>query len=245
MSAVHPQRSRHLRLLRSWPRVLRKDSAGRPSLVVETVLVVLLLTVYDKLKDLGAARRSSAIDHGFALLRLERHLHLAIEASANQWMSSHVLLGHVSSYFYEFAWGFVAIGALIVCWIRRPDLYRPARNAMLVINAVGLAIFFVDPTAPPRLLPGTAFRDTVAAAGFGTAHDGRLPGRRVRRHAVAAPWLVDLRRRADLPDDPQPGGARSRRGVPDRDRGRRRQQRQPLRDGRRRGHRRWRSSGVQ
>ena len=67
MSAVHPQRSRHLRRLRSWPRVLRKDSAGRPSLVVETVLVVLLLTVYDKLKDLGAARRTSAIDHGFAV----------------------------------------------------------------------------------------------------------------------------------------------------------------------------------
>ena len=174
MSAVRPRMSSSRRLP-SWQRVWGKDSAGRPSLLIETVLVVLLLTVYDKLKDLGAARRSAAIDHGFALLHLEQHLHLAIEASANRWMTSHVLLGHLSSYLYEFAWGFVAIAALIVCWLRRPDVYRPARNAMLLINAVGLAVFLVDPTAPPRLLPGTAFQDTVAAAGFGTAHDGRLP----------------------------------------------------------------------
>jgi UDP-N-acetylglucosamine:LPS N-acetylglucosamine transferase len=157
------------------PGFLRQDSAGRPALLVESVLVVLLLTVYDKLKDLGAARRGAAIDHGFALLHLEQRLHLAIEATANRWMTGHTLLGYLSSYFYEFAWGFVAIGALIVCWLRRPDIYRAARNAMLLINAAGLAVFFVDPTAPPRLLPGTAYQDTVAAAGFGTAHDGRLP----------------------------------------------------------------------
>jgi UDP-N-acetylglucosamine:LPS N-acetylglucosamine transferase len=160
---------------RRWPRILASDSAGRPSLLIETVLVALLLTVYDKLKDLGAARRSAAIDHGFALLHLEGRLHMAIEASTNRWMNAHVWLGDLSSYFYEFAWCFVAIAALVVCWWRRPDVYRPARNAMLLINAVGLAVFLVDPTAPPRLLPGSAFRDTVAAAGFGTAHDGRLP----------------------------------------------------------------------
>lgn len=176
MPAVRP---RPRRVSPRWSplrrRLLASDAAGRPSLLIETVLVVLLLTVYDKLKDIGTARRSAAIDHGFSLLHLERHLHLAIEASANRWMSSHVLLGELSSYFYEFAWGFVAIGALIVCWLRRPAIYRSARNAMLVINGVGLAVFFADPTAPPRLLPGTAFSDTVAAAGFGAAHDGRLP----------------------------------------------------------------------
>jgi len=175
MPAVRPHSLRGSRPAPRWRRVWGKDSAGRPSLLIETILVVLLLTVYDKLKDLGAARRNTAIDHGYALLRVEKDLHLAIEASANRWMNGHVTLGHLSSYFYEFAWAFVAIGALIFCYLRRPEVYRPARNAMLLINAVGLAVFLVDPTAPPRLLPGTAFRDTVANAGFGTAHDGRLP----------------------------------------------------------------------
>src|SRR5947209_19125841 len=81
----------------------------RPSPLLEIVLVISLLTAYDKLKDLGAARRSLSIAHGFALLHLEEHLHLAIEAPANRWLSAHALIGDLASYFYEFAWGFIAI----------------------------------------------------------------------------------------------------------------------------------------
>ena len=119
MSDARPRSQRRWRPSPTWRRLWGKDSAGRPSLLIETVLVVLLLTVYDKLKDLGAARRNTAIDHGFALLRVEKDLHLAIEASANRWMNGHVTLGHLSSYFYEFAWAFVAMNVAAVTGLVR------------------------------------------------------------------------------------------------------------------------------
>jgi membrane-associated phospholipid phosphatase len=61
------------------------------------------------------------------------------------------------------------------CWWRRPELYRPARNALVAVNVAGLAVFLLLPVAPPRLLPGYGFVDAVAQAGFGTTHGGPVP----------------------------------------------------------------------
>ena len=61
------------------------------------------------------------------------------------------------------------------CYLRRPDAYRGARNALVLTNVIGLAVFYLYPVMPPRLLPGGGYVDAVAAAGFGSSHTGPVP----------------------------------------------------------------------
>ena len=68
------------------------------------------------------------------------------------------------------------------------------RNCMVALNAVGLLVFFALPVAPPRLLPGARYHDTVALSGFGTTHDGALPAAQTPQHCqlvIDAPKTAD------------------------------------------------------
>lgn len=144
----------------------------RPHLLGELVVVLCLLLVYDLVRASASVRRTSAVEHGDALLRAERLLLLDVERSANTWTTGHHWLSLVASDVYQYAHGSVTLGVLLICWVRCPEQYRSARNALVLINLVGLAVFFLYPVAPPRLLPDAGFVDAVALAGFGTTHDG-------------------------------------------------------------------------
>jgi membrane-associated phospholipid phosphatase len=63
----------------------------------------------------------------------------------------------------------------------------------VLTNVVGLAVFAVYPAAPPRLLPGAGFVDSVADAGFSASHGpiaadqyGALPS----LHLAWAMWVA-------------------------------------------------------
>ncbi|MDH4366484.1 MAG: phosphatase PAP2 family protein, partial [Acidimicrobiia bacterium] len=142
--------------------------AERPALVGELIVAVILLVVYDHLRSLTPIRRSQATAHGYRVLDLEGVFR--VESSFNGWLASHHALSVMSVDYYQFL-HFGAAGAVLVwCYLRRPDVYRVGRNALLAVNTVGLAAFVLYPVAPPRLLPGTVFADLVARAGYGTAH---------------------------------------------------------------------------
>ena len=55
-------------------------------------------------------------------------------------------------------------------WWRRPDIYRPLRNDLVLANLIGFAVFWLFPVAPPRMLPG--FTDVVEkVGGLGSWHN--------------------------------------------------------------------------
>lgn len=153
-------------------RWLAASGRRRPHLLGEALVVLCLLRVYDLVRASAAVRRTSALEHGAALLRTEQWLHIDVELSANTWTTEHQWLSLAASDVYQFAHAGVTLTVLLLCWARRPELYRPARNALVLINLLGLAVFFLYPVAPPRLLPGAGFVDAVALAGFGTTHGG-------------------------------------------------------------------------
>jgi hypothetical protein len=65
------------------------------------------------------------------------------------------------------------MGVLAWLWARHPGDYRPLRTALAGVNVVSLAIFWLLPVAPPRMLPGMT--DVVAATGApGSWHSGSL-----------------------------------------------------------------------
>jgi membrane-associated phospholipid phosphatase len=147
----------------------------RPHLIGELLVVIGLLRVYDMVRAKAEVRRLPALDHGEAILSIERGLRIAVEQAANAWVSSHRLLSLIASDIYQFAHITVTLSVLAWCWWRRPELYRAARNALVAINVIGLTVFLLLPVAPPRLLPSSGFIDAVAQAGFGATHSGPIP----------------------------------------------------------------------
>ena len=147
----------------------------RPHLLGELLIIFVLLRVYDMARARAEVRQGAALRHGQAILDLERWLHIAVEHTTNVWVTSHQVLSLTASYFYQFAHVTVTLSVLGWCWVRRPEIYRAARNALVITNVVGLTVFLLLPVAPPRLLPGEGFVDAVALAGFGTTHGGPVP----------------------------------------------------------------------
>ncbi len=63
-------------------------------------------------------------------------------------------LAYISSDFYDNAIFAMTLGLAAWTWWRRPDIYRPLRNDLVLANLIGFAVFWLFPVAPPRMLPG-------------------------------------------------------------------------------------------
>jgi hypothetical protein len=119
--------------------------------------------VVDLFEDAG--RRAAAHRHGQQLYDLEQHLHLDVEKTLNHWLTRHETLTTLAN--YEYAWTYIlsALALLTWIWLRRRELWRPARDSFLVLNLLAIATFALYPTAPPRFLGHLGFVDTVSSGG--------------------------------------------------------------------------------
>jgi hypothetical protein len=129
--------------------------------VGELVLVAFLLFGYDRIASVANAQENAAMRHGWALLRLEHLAHVAVELPLNGLVAGHRLLSQGMALYYDFAHGIVTFGVLASLYVFRAQLYRPARNALMLMNGVALVVFLLLPVAPPRLLSGGGFIDIV------------------------------------------------------------------------------------
>jgi hypothetical protein len=147
----------------------------RSPLWVEALVIAWLCWLYDILTNLAPTRRAVALRHAAAALHLERVLGIDPELSLNRWLASQHALALVLSDYYDNAHFVVTLGLLAVLWWRRPDVYPSLRNALVVMNVLAFAVFWLWPMAPPRMLPGSGFTDVVAAThAFGSWHTGSL-----------------------------------------------------------------------
>lgn len=165
----------------------------RPRVLGELLVIAALLVVYDRVRSLADVRAAVADSHGRAILDLESTLHLRIEDGLNAWLTVHGFFRALAVDYYQYMHIGVALTVLVVCYVSAPAAYRPARNALVLTNLVGLAVFAVYPVAPPRLLPGAGFVDSVSAAGFGSSHGlshADLYGAMPSLHLAWATWVA-------------------------------------------------------
>lgn len=134
----------------------------RPRWWTQVVLVATVWWTYDAVNNLNPLRAATAIGHGTSILNLETTLHVATERWLNSWLGRHLVLGRWVGDYYDVAHFAVTIAVLVWVWSRHPDHYRPLRNALLGINAIGFAVYWAYPVAPPRLLSGSGFVDIIA-----------------------------------------------------------------------------------
>jgi hypothetical protein len=155
--------------------VARTVPAKRSPLWVEALVIGWLCWVYDAVSNLAPLRLHAALAHGMGALRLERALHLDPELALNHWLAAHHTLGLIASDYYDNAHFVVTLGLLGWLWYRRPDVYRPLRSVLVLINVLGFVVFWLYPMAPPRMLVGVGFQDIVATThAFGSWHTGAL-----------------------------------------------------------------------
>jgi hypothetical protein len=134
---------------------------NRPRLSVQLAVIGALLWLYDAINNLNPVRTSTALAHGVALVHLEARMHLEPELALNRWLALHLSLGRALGDFYDLAHFLVTLSLLGWIWWRHPRHYRPLRNALLSINLIGFAVFWLFPVAPPRMLSAFGFVDIV------------------------------------------------------------------------------------
>ena len=163
--------SGRLDLIRAWCR----SGPNRTPVWIELILVVWLGWVYDMIANLAPLRNALAQQDARSIMDAERWLHLDPEAAMDHWMARHHTLAVWVANYYDNAHFVVTIGALVVIWWKWPDRYRPLRNSLVLLNVIGMAVYWFVPTAPPRLFDPSRFYDVVAAThAFGSWHSGTL-----------------------------------------------------------------------
>jgi hypothetical protein len=140
---------------------------------VEALTIAWLCWVYDAITNLAPLRLHTALTHARDILSLEQTLHIDPERTLDRWLAGHQTLGLLVSDYYDNAHFVVTLGLLGFLWWRRADIYRPLRNALVLVNVLAFVVFWLFPVAPPRMLPG--FVDVVASThAIGSWHTGAL-----------------------------------------------------------------------
>ncbi|GAA4822308.1 phosphatase PAP2 family protein [Streptomyces ziwulingensis] len=129
----------------------------------ELPLIVLVYACYSAGRLLVRGDVSDAVDHGLALLRVEKALHLNAEHPLNRLFTSEPWLGIPADFWYASLHYLVTPAVLIWLFRSRSVHYRAARTWLMTSTFIGLIGFTLLPTCPPRLLhPGHGFVDTMA-----------------------------------------------------------------------------------
>ncbi|MET7284774.1 bifunctional glycosyltransferase 87/phosphatase PAP2 family protein [Streptomyces sp. NPDC005573] len=133
----------------------------RPNLLLELLLIRVTYAAYSSVRAAAQGDRATAEAHGHQVHVVERALHIAVEHGVNHAVVALPRLEHFLTFYYETFHFVVPPILLAVLWARRPADYRWARAALGLATVLGLVGFWCYPLAPPRLMPGLGFVDTV------------------------------------------------------------------------------------
>ncbi|QKW06677.1 phosphatase PAP2 family protein [Streptomyces sp. NA04227] len=129
----------------------------------ELPLLVLVYAFYTAGRLLARGDESTAVEHGLAILDLEKALRINAEHPLNRLFRNEIWIGVPADFWYA-SLHYVVTPALLV-WVfrRRKEYYRWARTWLMSSTVIGLIGFTLMPTCPPRLLDKKyGFLDTMA-----------------------------------------------------------------------------------
>ncbi|MGW1467000.1 phosphatase PAP2 family protein [Streptomyces sp. NPDC002308] len=145
------------------PHATPARASGRPRWWTELPLIAVVYGLYSAGRLLARGNISSAVDHGLAILRLEKTLHLNIEHPLNRLLTAHSSVGIPADFAYASLHYLVTPALLLWMYRRRTAAYRAVRTWLLTSTLIGLVGFTLMPTCPPRLLDAAhGFVDTMA-----------------------------------------------------------------------------------
>ncbi|RNI20661.1 phosphatase PAP2 family protein [Flexivirga caeni] len=126
----------------------------------EIILILVLDTVYEHLRDLVPLREKQAYARGWDLFHFEQHIGFDVELTLNHFVMRHHWIAQAANYGYA-VFAIPVIGVLIWLFVWHRRVYKTARSVLAFTTILGLIGFWLFPTAPPRLLQGAGFVDTT------------------------------------------------------------------------------------
>ncbi len=148
--------------LRGRVREQRRRPA-RPRLWFELALIGISYWLYSLVRNAVPEQASIAQHHATWIWDLERALGVAVERSVNHAVDSVGWLIVGMNYYYATLHFIVTIGVLVWLYRSHPGRYAAARTVLFVTTGIALVGFYFFPLAPPRLMTGGGFIDTVTA----------------------------------------------------------------------------------
>lgn len=157
---------------RPWfPRALRERRWA-----VEILLFALALGAYQLSRAFVIGDPADAVRNAVDVIGLEKAHGFFFESSVQQWMLDNLHITQFLNHFY--VWAHLPVTALFFVWLYRSrrGVYPFVRNAFFVANGIALAVFVMYPVAPPRLMTGEGFIDTLSIISGIDLHAGSLSG---------------------------------------------------------------------
>ncbi|MFJ9036046.1 bifunctional glycosyltransferase 87/phosphatase PAP2 family protein [Streptomyces sp. NPDC102406] len=160
-----PARWAWVPLVPVWRRVLT-----RPNLILELLLIRVGYSAYQQVRLAAtggtiSGGRATAEHHGRQIHSIEKFLHIDLEHWVNHTVFHHATwLKEFFNFYYTSFHFVVPLSLLALMYVRRPAEYRWARSALGFATLLALIGFWAYPLAPPRLMPGLGFIDTVHGA---------------------------------------------------------------------------------
>ncbi|RSS61756.1 bifunctional glycosyltransferase 87/phosphatase PAP2 family protein [Streptomyces sp. WAC06614] len=151
-----PSRWARVPLLPFWRRVL-----SRPNLLLELLLIRVGYSLYSHIRAAAPNSRALAEGHGRRIHSLEQALGIDVEHAVNAAVDGTGWLKGFFNFYYTSFHFVVPLAILAVLYRWRPGDYRWARSSLGLATVMALAGFWLYPLAPPRLMPGLGFVDTV------------------------------------------------------------------------------------
>ncbi len=143
-------------------RLLRRlRTPRRPRLWFEILLIGVSYWTYSLIRNAVPEQRTQALENADWLWRMEHHLGIAVEESVNHAVNSATWLIVGMNYYYATLHFVVTIGVLVWLYRSHPGRYAATRTVVFATTGVALVGYYLYPLAPPRLMDGNDFIDTV------------------------------------------------------------------------------------
>lgn len=142
-------------------RLRRFRTPRRPRLWFEILLIAVSYWTYSLIRNAVPEQKSQALHNADWIWRVEHSLGIAVEKSVNHAVDSVTWLIVGMNYYYATLHFVVTLGVLVWLFRWHPGRYAAARLVLFATTAVALVGYYLYPLAPPRLMNGTTFIDTV------------------------------------------------------------------------------------
>ena len=127
----------------------------------EIALVAVAYLAYYLVRSAAAGKVLDAFANAQLIVRAEQAMGIFVELPLQVAVLSYGGLTDFFSLYYF--WGHFPLIVAFAIWAfyRHHDEYRWTRNAIFLSGGVALIVYLTFPVAPPRLLPGAGFVDTL------------------------------------------------------------------------------------
>ncbi|MFC9284884.1 phosphatase PAP2 family protein [Streptomyces collinus] len=133
----------------------------RPRLWFEILLIAVSYWTYSLIRNAVPEQRAEALRNADWVWNLEHRLGVAVEQSVNHTVNAVNWLIIGMNYYYATLHFVVTLGVLVWLYRWHPGRYAAARLVLFATTGVALVGYYLFPLAPPRLMNGGRFVDTV------------------------------------------------------------------------------------